>query len=108
MSAAWDSGPPSYPTPNARDTCLRVLVHPAGCDRERAFEVAEELAGALSDPHQALWRVTARSHRKEVTALATNDARQRTRDREVGLDDDSRVGRERVASLPESRFSLLL
>jgi hypothetical protein len=85
----------------------RAAVYSPRRDRERNFEVTQQLAGALADAHPALGALPARTHDKQVSMLPSHHTLQRARNREVGLNDHPGIWRQRIANLRQHRGCLL-
>ena len=76
-------------------------------NRERAFEVTEQLAHSLADSDVSLGPVTAGADHQKIAVLTRDDAVERASDGQIGLDREPRVGGELVSDLGQHRPRLL-
>ena len=85
----------------------RVGLIPVWGDRERAFEVTEQLAYSLADPHTTLGRMPAGADHQDVSMLTSDHAVKRPGHGQIGLNRQPRVGRTRL-DLGQHRPRLLV
>ena len=76
-------------------------------DGQRAAEVAEQLTGALADPHVTLGSAAAGAHHHQVAMLARDDPLECTGNRPIRLYDGPGPRRELIADVPQAHLGLL-